>query len=483
MRKLLPFTLLPLVAYACFDPANPIELPDGGPVHFDAGMLPDGSLPDVALPDAVAPEAEAGPQPVKVIVLKNNAPEQGINVVFQDATGAVTATATTDALGSASHLVDPGSMVTVAFGASTSRKLVTVTGVQPGDVLTAVDTTGASTAAVSTSVTPANPPAGTSYYTLSAGPCSYGTLPSAQPPYSFTIYPPDCVVAGKFPMLVVAEDANNLPLQYAYAKGNSAVTDAGAVAVSAFSPWSIPGSVALTINNAPSGYTNFGYSEIADGVAYPQSSQTMGTGGTVMASFATHPSYPDAVQFTTGVSGTVMSDAGFVTNQTVSAIAKRVAAPAPTTLDMAQLLPLVTAASVDSTDSAHPTAIVSFASTPTGADGILVAMSWMTFDPEAGVTNGSWEIIAAPPTTANVTLKAPSLPPSLAAWLPSMSGASFNPLSVVLADSDQIASYDQLRATIAVLPAPASLLGGPTNVPPLPTNGTLRVSGAGGAPM
>lgn len=91
---------------------------DGGPpLSEDSGTPPgqDATVPPVdsggsdAGVNASDSSVDAGPQPVTVNVLLAGAPESGVLVVFQDASGAVVTTATTGATGSVSQLVVAGS--------------------------------------------------------------------------------------------------------------------------------------------------------------------------------------------------------------------------------------------------------------------------------------------------------------------------------------------------------------------------------------
>lgn len=77
---------------------------------------------------------------VVVTLTKQGAPESGILVVFGDAAGAVIATETTSETGVAAHVVPGGSHVTLVMGTLQFPRLVTITDVETGDLLTAPDT-------------------------------------------------------------------------------------------------------------------------------------------------------------------------------------------------------------------------------------------------------------------------------------------------------------------------------------------------------
>lgn len=474
---LLPVAVLPVVALACFDRLGDDPQFDGGVVHFDGGTfdvtIPDGGLPDVAQPDA---SVDAGPLPVKVLVLRGGLPEPNVSVVFQDASGGVVETKTTAADGTASRLVDAGTMVTVALGGGAQRRLLTVLGVKPGDVLTAIDDPveafrfDAVTAAV-----PANPPTSASTFQSHAGACT--SLQTQTGPTSFNVSPPSCEQHGKFPVLTLALDSASLPVGFAFKKGNTLAVDGGTTQVTGLSAWAMPGTVALTATNASASNVFLGYTEIADGVPYSTATQGPAVAGTLARTFATYPGYADAVQLSAGQTALVGTRGAFTAN---TSIAKRSTPPAAATasIDLAQLLPAFTDLVDDLTDAARPAETLSFATAPTGADGLVVQMAW-SVNTDSGLQFGQW-IVVAPPTTTVV--KAPALPPSLAAWAPNAS-STFDMPSALLLDSDALAGYDALRPVAASFPAPNAFAPTIVLVPPLPVNGTVRISSITPAPM
>src|SRR5579883_357570 len=132
---------LGFLPFACFSSDNSGPGPDSG-FSFDAAtfdaFFPDTSFPDGAIPDSAAEAAvdaplDIPPAPVVVQVLSASGPEQGVNVVFQDATGAVITSGTTDATGRFGRVVPAGSMATVLLGNTANPNNMTVVGVQPGD--------------------------------------------------------------------------------------------------------------------------------------------------------------------------------------------------------------------------------------------------------------------------------------------------------------------------------------------------------------
>jgi hypothetical protein len=384
----------------------------------------------------------------------------------------VVATVTTDALGSATRLAASGSMVTVVLGTELSPKLVTVMGVQPGDLLTAIDDTGSPPPVANVSVTPpASPPMGTIYYDVKSGNC--GTFGSAVP-VTYGLYG-GCEIGGKFPVLAVPLDSAYKSLgQFAFQKGISTVGDGGTAQANALSAWAPSGSVALSASPASgTAYVSLGYSEIADGVAHGLSQSVQPAMGAATATFETHPGYPDAVQYEVGLNGPFLS-----MGQALTYIAKRTSAPADTTLDASQLLPMFTNATIDTTTPTRPSATLTMQSPPANVDGATVVLQWNA-STEAGFQYGSWVFVAPPPSTV-FSVSAPALPPSLASWAPT--GTAMQ-VGAIVVGSDHLAGYDGLRATFGALPSPAQIFSGSVVVPPLPSNQTVRLSVLASSPM
>ena len=125
--------------------------PDTAPVPQDASAtdatIADGSIADSAptgdtsTPSDAAPEAapDAG-VPVVVTVVGAAGVEPGVTIVFDDPSGALLGTQTTDASGRASGVVAAGGSVTALLGdPNMFVSPITIAGVVPGDALTVVD--------------------------------------------------------------------------------------------------------------------------------------------------------------------------------------------------------------------------------------------------------------------------------------------------------------------------------------------------------
>jgi hypothetical protein len=235
---------------------------------------------------------------VTVRVLNDLGPEQGATIVFQDASGAVLMTATTDATGTTSQVVAGGGQVTAVFGTSSSIQLVTVEGVQPGDVLTAYDPTSSpfANSQVSIDSLPDDPPPpGTASFSANVGQCSAGFV---SPPIQVAIEQ-SCQNRGTFPLLVQAvggQDAGYATLGYLYSNGNTLPADGGVAHVSPTGTWSTGnGSQDIVVTNAPTSVGNGAttFSQIANGVPDYFSDYATGDG---TYTFAWQPGYPTSLQ-------------------------------------------------------------------------------------------------------------------------------------------------------------------------------------------
>jgi len=492
---------LPLLIAGCVSDDNAAPSgADSGPVAEDAGPTLDSTVeseastpdagPDATAADSAVPDAavDATPLPVTLTVTNDEGPEQGVLVVFQDATGTVITTATTDATGRVTQQLAADSQVTAVLGTVVSPALVTIQGVQPGDALTAFDT--AHLAFANTSVTidalPDAAPPGTSGYQAYVGNCPQNGSGFTAPPTTFGGIAWPCVAAGKAPLLVASigstDGGSNQELGYTYEKGNALLADGGATPISPTVPWaSAETTQTLSAQNVTSGSSGWlSFSEIAGGVAL---SNLMNFGGGSSADggplsetngFVGHPGYAEAVQG----EATVYEYLQSFQFDAIRSIAAHSGAPDGSTalpaLDLSSVLPEITASSIDTTDAGTPSRpVVSWTSAASLAttDGIVSVTQWSVASPDAGpTTNGTWTIVS-PPTATSV------VPPSLPAGLGTWTINNTVPL-VVAVEASFIAGYAQLRATFAALPPTQSLLSDnhSTVVPPLPVDGTLRLT-------
>ncbi len=500
LRLAVGISCLPLIVPACFSTTVddvPGETPtmdaaagqDAEP-GTDATMTTpmDAGVPETSRPDdVVVPDAAMVPTAVTVVVVNDRGPEPGVAVVFQDATGAVASTAVTDATGKASATAIAGGQVTAAFGSGLNLQLATIEGVAAGDMLTmydATDTTLAN-AVVSLDSMPdiSGLPDTTYNFILNVGPC-YTSFAAGELPTTINLSP-DCENRGRFPILVQAMSGDpSAEVAYAYQDGNTVSGDGGVTHVSMNGTWSLaaPAQTVSVTNFDWNNQTGFAtYSEIADGVSFGVPAHLSSDTGSASSSYPTHPGYPASVQSEANVSVYGVGG-GFAS--VISAIATR-STPSgdggTTNFDLSTLLPLLDAANLDATQPARPSVTWSTeAGSLAGASGTIVRISWSQL-PDGGTdyVQTTWTILA-PPTATSV--KAPALPASLAAWTPTdPSGFQTQPTVIVVDGLDSfLPDYAHLRASFSALPAQSSLLyDNPaldSVIPPLPADGTVRIS-------
>lgn len=455
------------------DASVDVAAADANDATFDAGS------PDV--PDTY----DAGPAPVTVVVRNEFALESGVSVVFQDATGAVIATAMTDATGSAAMVVPDGSQVTALVGTASAPSLTTVTQVAPGDVITIVDVTarGGFDAFVSIGAVPPSPPATTAEYVVQAGIGCGNDFAST--PGQLEIRGA-CEAAGHVPFLVIASDSTFTPLAYSYLKtftlpgdagvGDADAGDAGTPNVAITLPWQtamVNDTVSLT--NAPTmGGVELTSAEVAAGVPYSTQQYvnfSSGDAGPVQSTVAHHVGYPDAIQDAV-VQRTSKGSFSFGASLTQSFAAPT--ADSTTTFDLSTMLPAISATSLDATPSARPT-VAWTAPTPLGKSGGFATFRWST-PTDGGFVAGTWTIVV-PASATSVT--APALPSVLAAWAPTTASSWSDQVpAVAFVDGSTLVSYSAMRNSFVGF-ASGFVTGTDGNPPVLPTGTTLRVTYCG----
>jgi hypothetical protein len=455
---------------------------DAGPGPADAGPVDTGT--DVAVVDA-------GPQPLTLTVLLSGAPEPGVNVVFQDVTGAVVTTATTDATGTVTQFVTAGSQVTAILGTTKNPNLVTIQGVAPGDALKVIDTSSSSSGSTGEDLTVTLP--APTWDAAGVGEAVYAG--NCYNPIGYPLYLASyCETAGQFPLLALAvQTPSQQEIAYTYQVGNALDLDAGlpdgdtSLPLTVTRPWSTSSATAtITSTNPPlltddagatntASYVNLAYDEVVGGSVFSSPQASGGTtddAGTQSATFVMHPGYPDFVEgraVDTYERNSIVLVAGGATR----------AAPQATSMAMAfdlSTLPLITTASIDSADggtTAQPNVTWTSAGSLSAASGIFVSTQWfasLLTDAGTSYVNGTWSIVAAP-TATNV--RAPALPASFAAWAPP-ANASFNPARVGAIKASFVSDYTGFRAAFGGIPF---ISGYEIVVPTLPVNGTVYVVG------
>jgi hypothetical protein len=504
--SLASIAVFPLGLIACVGDDN------GAPPGTDAGPQPivDGAAPfDATMPDGAQPSeagsdtgtdtgVDAGPQPVTITVVDpTGAPESGKTVVFHDATGAATGTDVTNAQGTVVRMMQSGEAITVLLGAAPQVSAITIFAVEPGDHLTTLDVTAAALRQGGDQVTvdayPANPPQNFGFQ-LFAGNCST----SGAAPASLYVDQTNCEnLAGGFPLLAIGFDDGDQENAFAFAKpaiddggldeaGNSHATLAGGT-------WSTSlAQHTLSVSNVgpidAGGFSPeslFLVEEVASGVKHEivwtnQSGDAVYDGGVFSISGTGHIGYPDFVQTEVGRYANPNSTGYF------SLSATRTAAPTAAqayAADFSTLLPLLDSLSVDTPDGGSSGQPV-FTWTATGslavADGVIVQAQWQTNPSDGGAqTNGVWTFVLPPSTT---TFQPPTLPASAGAWMTTADTSFETPPVVAAIEGTFLNGYKDVRANAGSIPVSQDLTRGYTNgggyIPPLPVDGTLRLTAA-----
>ncbi len=477
-RRISLFALLALAA--CFDQQTNDAPEDAG--HFDAptfdGTIPDSSNPDSPIADTSLPEVEAGPKLVTVVVRNELGPEQGVTIVFHDPNGAVISSGITNAAGLVAQLVPSGSMMTALMGSPTTPRPVTVQGVEPGDVLTAFDDSNPTflNDQIAVDSVPSPPPAETIGYFAGAGRCSaYFNTPPAQIGLSN-----GCEIGGRAPLLITAAggpDAGYANVGYTFQKANALPGDGGTLHISPDGGWTTTfttQTLSATGMSDAGGFGGFSFMEVTGNVpAWTTSGFPTAPldGGPLNQPFQGHPGYADFVQ---GEANIVVFRSG---SSSVAAIATRGAAPTTSTttsLDLSQILPLISAATLDSTTPARPSVTWTADGSLASTDGAVVVIRWITRLDGGGTASGTWTIVLPP--TATIA-KAPTLPSTAAAWAPDATSTFLSPPFVFFIDGSFLPGYAQLRAITGSFSALGNATGNPPIVPPLPVDGTMRITG------
>jgi hypothetical protein len=456
-----------------------------GSTDNSTGLTPpevDASPMDTSSPAPEASVAEAGtdsaeepsPSPfVTVVVLGPSGPEAGKTIVFSDATGAVVTTATTDASGTVVQTLPAGSQATALLGTPDSPQLVTVVGVQPGDTLTAVDGVASQVAGEVLVTVHGSAPATTNNYSVSAGNC--GAFLSSGSSVDLDVS--GCTnSAGQFPLLAVAR-ANDGDLAYSFEKPNALGTDGGPTSIVMTGNWYFMGTETVSVTGTVASDDWYvSYNEVAAGVSDIQN-QTYyeplsDDAGVPPMTFESHPLYPDFVQTELSAYDS-QPGVGMAT-----AIATRTAAPTGSaSFDGSDLLPILTSASVDSTDPTRPSVGWTAAAPLTGAVGTIAEMFW--YDQGAG-QSGSWTIVAPSSTTS---VQVPVLPSTATSLAPGANSVWDSTPTVAAIGGGDLVDYaafrrgaGQLATQLQPNPTPTVRPITTPTIPLLTSDGTMKVT-------
>jgi hypothetical protein len=452
------------------------------------GSTPDGSASDGSTPvgdrDAGHDAADAGEAgTVQIVVLSTGAPEQGVTVVFSDATGAFIAMAVTDAQGSVVQAIAAGTQVTALLSTRDAPNLVTVTGVKPGDVLKFHDGSfpGLGGTAAVTFAKFAQADASVSDYTLTSGVCAGDT---GGPAGTFDYFMSGtCMNAeGQFPVLAEAIGSAG-PVAWESGKGTLNADPKGVSTVDlGAATWSTTyGTETATLLDVPATanpwMTVFEYaaSDSVTAVGYfsPGTTSTSFDGG-VASTFPIHPGFGDFNQVEVDVP---IVDANGLSTYV---IADRVGATTPAvpsasdTIDLEDALPAFTSETVDATNPARPTFAWTSASPSSTAAALIVEAYWSDPSDDAGdLRYGTWTLVVPPGQTSIVLPQIPS-----ASGFGPAAGATWPGGNAIAAvNADAYPTYDSIRAAAADFgPLLFNLSTTTATLPPLPANGRARLT-------
>jgi hypothetical protein len=510
---LVPF--FPLTWLACFSPSS-----GGGNAEFDASFDAefDSTSPDAepaegsveAAADVrvdVAAEAgpivdasvEAGPQPITVLVTGALGYEQGVNVVFGDATGAVVTTAMTGPQGTASTLLPGVTMATVLLGTPNAPAPYTVMGLVPGSLVPVVDLASVAklpSQRAEVTAIPSSPSlTGVSQYYGSTGACwSYFQAPplflsfgSASGLPCMGLAQTVTSVVPVLPVVVEAVDVSNNMLGFTYSTNTSPAMpdDAGYTELAFNGTWTAVSASTSTdqlldVTNLPDGGVSpqVAYSEIADGILNPLQSRALpaDAGASTLLHVQTH----------TGFAGAIQAEALWISYPTPGGITGTslvTSAPPPSqsgtlSIDASGLAGapnFQTGTTASGPTPAQPVAQWTLASGDLGgATGMVTNLGWYAPLDGGGFQNGSWTIVSMGTTGTSLTV--PALPASLAGYAP-LAGAitSLNEIFAVYGQTS-MTSYASMIPLGSLFQVQPCAISGPA-VPPLTGLGTALVVG------
>jgi hypothetical protein len=471
MRRSYLWLLGLAVPFGCVNSSdNPKPNPPPG---FDA------STPNPPPAPPPPPERDAGPdvavdaplEPVTISVLRGATAQANVDVVFQDAQGAVIEALKTGTDGKASRVVPAGSMLTVAIGYTDQNlidhhDLLTYVGVEPGDNLIA--NVPADPAAVDPTLTidvPANPPQGTTTIDVYAGGECYANAAGAT--VDVPIYP-GCRQGPTLAILALASDGTAFT-GYSFMKGVATPTMNGTY--NGLGAWQTSfNSFQLAVSNldANDDRLRMQVLQIADGQARDEARSPAPTGGAASATFQIIPSFADGLQSEAFV-GYILAG-----RDHLRTISKRVAATATSeAFDLSQLLPHIDTITVDESTVSRPLVTWTAAASLAQTDGGIARLQWME-DVDGATVNHTWSFVLPPGT---MSVRAPVLPSGLTSWAPAVAGTS--PDLVGFVESTLISDYKQLRTSFA---AYFGAMRGSYNTrtgPIMPVNGTTRLTANG----
>lgn len=489
MRSRFVLLVLPVAWMACFSASS-----GGGGADFDASSdatdfdtsmpMTDGPAPDTGMDVTVvdsaidtstsqeAAPAEAGPQDAAldagpasqtVTVMGVGGPEAGVLVAFSTATGGPLGATMTDSTGTATTHAPPGGSVTVVLGMS----LFTVLGVQPGQTVPLLDWSSYTmTAAQLTSVPALAPDSGVTDYAWYFGggsPPQFPSIPfsrfmqTGQTP-SFGIGTYGTTVGGALPNVIEAHNPGGVTLAWTTEKDvpiGGPLNDAGAVNVAPTTPWSTDTSITenltTTSGDASVVVSALYFSEVADGVLLP-----------LFSPYLVHGTFADFVQGDAEMGNVQQVIATRAPTPTVSSTMAFDVGPLATT-------PRPATATVTVPTPGQPTLAWTTSQGDFGAATGLVAITTWSATTDAGMTTGSWTIVA--PGTTQTSITFPQLPPQAQSMVPPSGATGSLGAMYVMYGGTGVPAYPDLVGMSTRFTAVSGCVSGPL-MPPLPHDGT-----------
>ncbi len=471
--------LCPLAYLACGDSSSggsattDIDAATATPTGDAATTTTDAG--DAATDASADADADAAPPTLVTVtaITSSKLPEANANVVFYDNAGAVLGTTLTDAMGKATREMPAGGQVTVVFGTTTRPNLVSIQGVQGGDNLTALDPARIGTTRFVVTPPAAAFPNATSL-SVHIGSCVVSTPVAGG--NSSSISPARCTPFDVATVVLVAQAANGTALATSALQNVQLVS--GTTTVAFTNAWTAVGAnVTSRATNVPamgavSQVPNTNTFALTQGLGTNDMISTSNGNAPLASSSPTSssvfaPFYP-APAFLQNEADVFEETNDFSALVTRAVVTRSTAAANPS-IDFSTALPAISSTTV--TGTTVPTVTWVSNSPLTATKGIVAYSSWFQKS-----QSGSWLVLAPPSAT---TITPPALPTALTAYGPS--GNYQSPVLVAAVDATFLPDYATTRASAALLTPQLNLVQGnfAAVVPPLPVDGTLKLTAFG----
>lgn len=402
---------------------------------FTDGGIDSGGDPDAAV-DASPDAPTMGTATITVRGMGN--PVMGVNIVWNDPTGAVQTHETTDAAGMASETIMTGSsvsiFVTVNGGITTQFITITYLAIEPNDNLVWDFDGPPPVTSTTASVTLPGLQVGATDYIVSAG-CAETTTTNVVQPVTLVV--PTACLGTDTSIDIVARAVDNSGATLSYDTATAAVTGATTnVTLDAWQTTYQP--LVYTLTNAPADATQVGLENHfrIDGVHFdgPGGGANFASGSATLNSGYWNGNFVDALQYAIFIGRNVGNPpvaAG------VSAIIAGVTnTPAAVNLDLAMLLPRINSAALTG-PSGRLQVAWDAAGSFAAADGALMLASWT--EP----SEDHQAFIMAPPDVSS-PLNVPLIPDALMQYRPAGT-PSFQIPTVIMLEGDYLPGYDLFR--------------------------------------